>query len=88
MDSSHPATHLVRIYSALNENEASIIEQALSLEGIVVKTDITAGSGVFGGLPFESGHHVLVPEHQATQALAIIQELSENNKSAGSAGDH
>jgi hypothetical protein len=41
-------------------------------DGIPARSDATPASGVFGGLPFESGHGVYVPSSLARRSREIL----------------
>ena len=64
----------VRLCDAASEAEAALIVNLLQNDGIPARTDATPGSGVFGGLPFESGHAVLVMPSQARRALKVLSD--------------
>ena len=79
------SSKLVRVGSAANEIEAALVAQALQEEGLTVTTDISPGSTLFGGLPFEPGHQILVPDSQAERARLILNRFP-HFKSPESAG--
>lgn len=62
----------VRLCDASNEAEATLIVNLLQDDGIPARTDATQGSGVFGGLPFESGHGVFVMPSNARRAREVL----------------
>lgn len=74
MDPNQPQNQMVKLCSATNEVEASLIVQMLAEEGIVARTDGSPGSSVFGGLPFESGHHLFVIPSQLDNARQILSK--------------
>ncbi|WP_337175265.1 hypothetical protein [Paludisphaera sp.] len=67
----------VLLCSAANEIEATLIVNLLTDGGIPAHTDATQASGVFGGLPFESGHGVYIQPQHARQALAILSQYPQ-----------
>jgi hypothetical protein len=54
--------------------EAALIVGMLSEEGIVAVSDAVSGSTIFGGLPFESGHHIMVPRSQVPKAKDLLAD--------------
>ncbi len=62
----------VRLCDASNEAEATLIVNLLQDDGIPARTDATQGSGVFGGLPFESGHGIFVMPSYARRAREVL----------------
>ena len=57
---------------ASSEAEATLIVNLLQDDGIPARTDATPASGVFGGLPFESGHSVYVMPSNASRAREVL----------------
>lgn len=74
MGTLEPKNEMVRICSVLNEIEASVIVGMLAEDGIVALADSAPGSTIFGGLPFESGHHIAVPRSQVEKAKALLAD--------------
>ena len=64
----------VRLCDVANEVEAALVVNLLQNEGIPARTDATPAGGVFGGLPFESGHGVYVTPANARKALEVLAE--------------
>ena len=64
----------VRLCDVANEVEAALVVNLLQNEGIPARSDATPAGGVFGGLPFESGHGVYVTANNARRALAVLSE--------------
>lgn len=64
----------VRLCDAANEVEATLIVNLLSDDGIPARSDATQASGVFGGLPFESGHGVYVQPQHARRAIDVLSK--------------
>jgi hypothetical protein len=62
----------VRLCDAASEIEATLIVNLLSDGGIPAHTDATQASGVFGGLPFESGHGVFVQPRDVRKAVQTL----------------
>ena len=67
-------TEPIRLCDAANEVEAALIVNLLQEDGIPAQTDATPASGVFGGLPFESGHGVFVMPEYARRALEVLAD--------------
>jgi len=72
MSSLESQNEIVRVCSVVNEMEAAVIVGMLAEEGIVAIADSAPGSTIFGGLPFESGHHIAVPRSQVEKAKALL----------------
>lgn len=72
MSALEPRNEMVRICSVPNETEAALVAGMLAEEGIVAVADVAPGSTIFGGLPFESGHHLAVPRSQVEKAMALL----------------
>lgn len=68
-DSQQPR---VKLCSVPNEVEATLILQMLNEEGVFAISDATPGSTIFGGLPFESGHHLFVTHSQLEKAKEVL----------------
>jgi hypothetical protein len=64
----------VRLCEVSNEVEAAMVVNLLREEGIAARSDATASMNVFGGLPFEPGHVVLVSSSQARRASEILSQ--------------
>ncbi|AMV36541.1 putative signal transducing protein [Planctomyces sp. SH-PL62] len=62
----------VRLCEVANEVEATLVVNLLKDEGIPARSDATTAGGVFGGLPFESGHGVYVTGNNARRAVAVL----------------
>jgi hypothetical protein len=62
----------VRLCEVSNEVEAAMVVNLLREEKISARSDGTAAMNVFGGLPFEPGHVILVPSSQARKACEIL----------------
>jgi hypothetical protein len=62
----------VRLCDVSNEVEATLVVNLLREEDISARSDATAASPIFGGLPFESGHVIFVPTSQAKAAREIL----------------
>ena len=74
MSTPEHGSDFVRICSVVNEVEAALVVQMLQQEGIVARSDASPGSTIFGGLPFETGHHLSVPKSQAEKAREILSK--------------
>ena len=74
MEPLEPRNEMVRICSVPNEMEAAVVVGMLAEDGIVALTDAAPGSTIFGGLMFESGHHVLVPRSQVEKAKTLLAD--------------
>ena len=55
-----------------NEVEAAMVVNLLEEQGVPARSDATAAMPVFGGLPFESGHHIFVARSLARKAREIL----------------
>ena len=64
----------IRLCEVSNEVEAAMVVNLLREEDIPARSDATASMSVFGGLPFESGHVILVPSSQARKACEILSQ--------------
>ena len=62
----------IRLCEVANEVEAAMVVNLLREEDIAARSDGTAAMNVFGGLPFESGHAILVPSSMAKKAVEIL----------------
>jgi Putative prokaryotic signal transducing protein len=62
----------IRLCDVSNEVEAALVVNLLREEDISARSDATAASPIFGGLPFESGHVIFVPSSQASVAREIL----------------
>jgi hypothetical protein len=62
----------IRLCDVSNEVEAALVVNLLREEDICARSDATAASPIFGGLPFESGHVIFVPTSQARVAREIL----------------
>jgi hypothetical protein len=62
----------VRLCEVANEVEATLVVNLLQDDGIPARSDATQAGGVFGGLPFESGHGVYVTSNNARRALEVL----------------
>jgi hypothetical protein len=62
----------IRLCEVANEIEAALVVNLLREEDIPARSDSTPAMNVFGGLPFEPGHHVFVPASQARRAIEIL----------------
>jgi len=74
MSAHETPNEMVRLCSVLDEIEASVIVGMLAEEGIAALADTAPGSTIFGGLPFESGHHIAVPRSQLKKAKAALAD--------------
>jgi hypothetical protein len=61
-----------RLCEVANEVEAALVVNLLREEDISARSDATAGTPIFGGLPFEPGHVIFVPTSQARVAREIL----------------
>ncbi|MDG3006780.1 hypothetical protein [Paludisphaera mucosa] len=79
----------VRLCDVANEMEAALVVSLLDGDGIPARSDATQAGGVFGGLPFESGHGIYVRTAHARKALEILshyphfQDLKNVHEPAG-----
>jgi Putative prokaryotic signal transducing protein len=64
----------VRLCEVSNEVEAAMVVSLLNEEDIPARSDGTAATPVFGGLPFEPGHAIFVPASQARKAREILSQ--------------
>jgi hypothetical protein len=55
-----------------NEVEAAMVVGLLREEEIPARSDANQAMNIFGGLPFEPGHHVFVPRSMARRAREIL----------------
>ncbi len=55
-----------------NEVEAAMVVNLLIDEGIPALSDASPATTAFGGLPFEPGHSIYVPEATARRAREIL----------------
>ena len=62
----------VRLCETSNYLEAAMVVNLLKEEDIPARSDSTDAMPVFGGLPFEPGHVVFVPQSQARKACEIL----------------
>ena len=62
----------IRLCEVSNEVEATLVVNLLREEDICARSDATAATPIFGGLPFESGHIIFVPTSQAMVAREIL----------------
>jgi hypothetical protein len=62
----------IRLCDVSNEIEAAMVVNLLREEQIPARSDASLSSPAFGGLPFESGHGVFVPQSQARKAREIL----------------
>lgn len=72
MDTKGTNQQFIRLCTVPSEIEASMIVQMLGEEDIYVTTDASAGSTIFGGLPFESGHNLYVTQTQLEKAKSLL----------------
>jgi len=64
----------IRLCDVSNEVEATLVVNLLREEDICARSDATAATPIFGGLPFEPGHVIFVPTSQARVAREILAE--------------
>jgi len=64
----------IRLCEVANEFEAMLVVNLLREEGICARSDATAATPIFGGLPFEPGHVIFVPTSQAKVAREILAQ--------------
>jgi Putative prokaryotic signal transducing protein len=62
----------IRLCEVANEAEAAMVVNLLAEHDIEARSDATESAPAFGGLPFESGHTVFVPESSAPKARQIL----------------
>jgi hypothetical protein len=62
----------IRLCEVSNEFEATLVVNLLREEDISARSDATAATPIFGGLPFEAGHVIFVPSSQARVAREIL----------------
>jgi hypothetical protein len=62
----------VLLCSVANEQEASLVVGLLQEDDIPARSDASPGTALFGGLPFEPGHHIFVPQSTAKKAREIL----------------
>jgi hypothetical protein len=74
MEEMDQAIPEVRLCEVSNEAEGAMVISLLNEEEIPARSDATASMPVFGGLPFESGHAIFVPESQARKAREILSK--------------
>jgi len=74
METMENAVPEIRLCEVANEVEAAMVVNLLREEGIPARSDATASMSVFGGLPFEPGHVILVPSSEATRACEILSQ--------------
>jgi len=70
----------VRLCDVANEMEAALVVNMLREDGVPARSDATQASGVFGGLPFESGHGVYVPASLARRSREILENYPHFQK--------
>lgn len=68
------AVEPVHLCDAADEVEATLIVNLLADEGVTAHTDAAHASGVFGGLPFESGRAVFVSSNDLRKAAEILAD--------------
>jgi hypothetical protein len=61
-----------RLCEVSNEFEATLVVNLLREEDISARSDATAATPIFGGLPFEPGHVIFVPSSQVRVAREIL----------------
>ena len=62
----------IRLCEVANEVEAAMVVNLLNEDEIPARSDSNQAMNVFGGLPFEPGHVVYVPESMAYKAREIL----------------
>jgi Putative prokaryotic signal transducing protein len=62
----------VRLCEVSNEPEAAMVVALLQAQDIPARSDASPGMDLFGGLPFEPGHHIFVPRSMAKKAREIL----------------
>jgi hypothetical protein len=62
----------IRLCEVANEVEAAMVVNLLNEDEIPARSDATQSMAVFGGLPFEPGHHIFVPASMAKKAREIL----------------
>ncbi|WP_165223652.1 hypothetical protein [Aquisphaera insulae] len=72
MDQTDKEIPEIRLCEVSNEAEAAMVVSLLNEDGVAARSDATGAAPAFGGLPFESGHVILVPASEAHKACAIL----------------
>lgn len=72
MEKMENAVPEVRLCEVANEVEAAMVVNLLREEDIPARSDASASMNVFGGLPFEPGHVILVPSSMAVKSCEIL----------------
>jgi hypothetical protein len=62
----------IQLCEVSNEVEAAMVVSLLREEGIPARSDASPGMNLFGGLPFEPGHTILVASSVARKAREIL----------------
>jgi len=62
----------IRLCEVSNEVEAAMVVSLLREDKIPARSDANQAMNVFGGLPFEPGHAILVPASMAKKAREIL----------------
>jgi len=62
----------IRLCDVSNEVEAAMVVALLQEDEIPARSDANQAMNVFGGLPFEPGHTILVPASMAKKAREIL----------------
>ncbi len=62
----------IRLCEVSNEVEAAMVVSLLREDEIPARSDANQAMNVFGGLPFEPGHTILVPASMAKKAREIL----------------
>ena len=74
MEEMENAVPEIRLCDVSNEVEAAMVVNLLREEGLHARSDASASMSVFGGLPFEPGHVILVPSSLARKACDILSK--------------
>jgi hypothetical protein len=74
MSSTEFESNEVELCQVANEVEAAMVVNLLQEEGIPARSDATASTPAFGGLPFESGHRIYVTSSVAEKAREILSQ--------------